>query len=141
MYILLLNEIQYNLSVFLTNVGRQTEPCNPRVLLCSYQHIQHGVSMLIFNMVSELPSCGHGFLSLRYIQEQSLSSSMFFHCVHLLWLPTAAVKTLRYSQATVRSRINTARSLSSSNYRHRAKFYSMDLLNLIKSQDFIKSPS
>ena len=43
-----------------------------------YQHIQHGVSMLIFNMVSELPSCGHGFLSLRYIQEKSLSSSVFF---------------------------------------------------------------
>ena len=43
-----------------------------------YQHIQHDISMLIFNMVSELPSCGYGFLSLRYIQEQSLSSSMFF---------------------------------------------------------------
>ena len=43
-----------------------------------YQHIQHGVSMLIFNMVSELPSCGHGFLSLRYILEQSLSFSVFF---------------------------------------------------------------
>ena len=34
--------------------------------------------MLIFNMVSEPPSCGHGFLSLRYILEQSLSSSVFF---------------------------------------------------------------
>ena len=43
-----------------------------------YQHIQHGVSMLIFNMVSELPSCGHDFLPLRYIQEKSSSSSVFF---------------------------------------------------------------
>ena len=65
----------------------------------------------------------------------------FFHCVHLLWLSTAAVKTLRYSHATVRSRINTARPLPSSNYRHRAKLHSRDLLNLIKSQDFIKLPS
>ena len=65
----------------------------------------------------------------------------FFRCVQLLWLHTAAVKTLRYSQATVRSRINTVRPLSSSNYCHRAKLRSRDLLNLIKSQDFIKLPS
>ena len=141
MYILLLDEIQYNLLVFLTNVGRQTEPRNPRVLLCSYQHIQLGVSMLIFNMVSELPSCGHGFLSLRYIQKQSLSSLVFFRCVHLLWLPIVAVKILRYSQTIVKSRINTARPLPFSNYRHRAKLHLRDLLNLIKSQDFIKFPS
>ena len=51
-----------------------------------------------------------------------------------------AVKTLQYSQATISSRINTARPLPSSNYRHRAKLYSRDLLNLIKSQDFIKLP-
>ena len=106
-----------------------------------YSHIQHSVLILIFNMVSKHPSCGHGVLSLRYIEKQSLSSSVFFRCVHLLWLPTAAVKTLRYSQATVRSRINTARPLLSSNYRHRAKLHSRDLLNLIKSQDFIKLPS
>ena len=48
----------------------------------------------------------------------------FFRCVHLLWLPTTAVKILRYSQATVRSHINTARPLPSSNYRHRAKLRS-----------------
>ena len=65
----------------------------------------------------------------------------FLRCVHLLWLPTAAVKTLQYSQAIVRSRINIARPLPSSNYRHRAKLDSRDLLNLIKSQDFIKLPS
>ena len=45
------------------------------------------------------------------------------------------------SHATVRSRINTARPLPSLNYRHRAKLHSRDLLNLIKSQDFIKLPS
>ena len=55
----------------------------------------------------------------------------FFRCVHLLWLHTAAIKTLRYSQTTVRSRINTARPVPSSNYRHRAKLHSRDLLNLI----------
>ena len=65
----------------------------------------------------------------------------FFCCIHLFWLPTVAVKTLRYSQATVRSRINTTRPLPSSNYCHRAKLHSRDLLNLIKSQDFIKLPS
>ena len=62
-------------------------------------------------------------------------------CVHLLWLPTTAAKTLRYSHATVRSRINTTRPLLSLNYRNRAKLHSRDLLNLIKSQDFIKLPS
>ena len=65
----------------------------------------------------------------------------FFRCIHLLWLPTAAVKTLRYSHAIVRSRINTVRPLLSSNYRNRAKLHLRDLLNLIKSQDFIKLPS
>ena len=65
----------------------------------------------------------------------------FFRCIHLLWLPTAAVKTLWCSHATVRSRINTARPLPFSNYRHRAKLHSRDLLNFIKSQDFIKLPS
>ena len=43
-----------------------------------YQHFQHAVLMLIFNMVSKPHSCGHGVLSLRYIQEQSLSSFVFF---------------------------------------------------------------
>ena len=75
------------------------------------------------------------------IFKSNLSSSVFFRCVHLLWFPTTAVKTLRYSHATVRSRTNTARPLPSSNYRHRAKLHSRDLLNLIKSQDFIKLPS
>ena len=65
----------------------------------------------------------------------------FFRCVHLLWLPTTAVKTLRYSHVTVRSHINTARPLPSLNYRHKTKLYSRDLLNLIKSQDFIKLSS
>ena len=66
---------------------------------------------------------------------------VFFRCVHLLWLPTIAVKTLRYSHAIIRSRINITRPLPSSNYHHRAKFHSRDLLNLIKFQDFIKFPS
>ena len=69
------------------------------------------------------------------------SSLVFFRCVHLLWLPTAAVKTLQYGHATVRSRINTTRPLPFSNYRKRAKLHLRDLLNLIKSQDFIKLPS
>ena len=57
---------------------------------------------------------------------------------YLLWLPTTAVKTLRYSHVTVRSHINTARLLPSSNYCHKVKLHSRDLLNLIKSQSFIK---
>ena len=66
----------------------------------------------------------------------------FFHCVHLLWLPTAAVKTLRYSQATVKSRINTAKPLLSSNYRHRTKPHSRNLfLFIINLQICASEPS
>ena len=50
-----------------------------------YQHIQHGISILIFNMVSEQPSCGHGFLSLWYFSEQSLSSSVFFFAAFIFF--------------------------------------------------------
>ena len=60
------------------DVGRLAEPRISRVLLCSILYafasasnivfyIQYGISILIFNMVSEPPSYGHGFLSLRYI--------------------------------------------------------------------------
>ena len=66
----------------------------------------------------------------------------FFRCVHLLWLPTAAVKTLRYSQATVKSRINTAKPLLSSNYRHRTKPHSRNLfLFIINLQICASEPS
>ena len=65
---------------------------------------------------------------------------MFLRYIHLLWLPTAVVKTLRYNYATVRSRINTVRPLPL-NHRHIAKLHLRDLLNLIKSQGFIKLPS
>ena len=36
-----------------------------------------------------------------YLRAIFVFLSVFFRCVHLLWLPTAAVKTLQYSQATV----------------------------------------
>ena len=110
-------------------------------LLHLYYHIQHNVSMLIFNMVSKPPSRGHGFLSLLclraifvFLDVSSLhSSSLGFHyyCQHFSV----------YSHATVRNHINTARSLHSSNHYHRTKLHSRDLLNLIKSQGFINLPS
>ena len=104
-------EIQYNLPIFLTWYQNYFLVA---MIFCSYG---------IFKSNLYLPRC------------------FFFCCVHLLWLLTVAVKTLRYSQATVRSRINTARPLPFLNYRHRAKLHSRDLLNLIKSQDFIKFSS
>ena len=58
-------------------------------------------------------------------------------CSSSLAIPTIAIKTFWYSHAIVRSYINTIRPLPSSNYRHRAKLHLTDLLNLIKSQDFI----
>ena len=107
----LIHEIQYTLTVFLT----------------WYQ--SHLLVAMVF--------CPYGIFK----SNLCLPRCFFFPRVHLLWLPIAAVKTLRYSHATVRSRINTARPLPSSNYCHRAKLHSRDLLNLIKSQYFIKLPS
>ena len=43
-----------------------------------YWHIQHGVSILIFNMVSKPPFCGHGFLSLRCIKSNLCLPRCFF---------------------------------------------------------------
>ena len=71
---------------------------------------------------SPFSNCLYGIFKSNFC----LCQYFFFLCVHLLWLPTAAVKTLRYSQSTVRSRINTARPLPSSNNRHRAKLHSRE---------------
>ena len=66
-----------------------------------------------------------------YLRAIFVFLSVFFSLRSSFLASYCCRKTLRYSQATVRSRINTARPLPSSNYRHRAKLHSRDLLNLI----------
>ena len=43
-----------------------------------YQHIQHGVSMLIFNMVSKPPSCGYVFCLYGVFKRNLCLSRCFF---------------------------------------------------------------
>ena len=133
------------------DVGRQAEPRNSRALMCSMLYAFASASILAYSTWCINANILHGIRAIFlwswfsvlavYLRAIFIFLSVFFRCVHLLWLPTVAIKTLRYSQAIIRSRINTTRPLPSSNYRHRAKLHSRDLFNLIKSQDFIKFPS
>ena len=133
------------------DVGRLAEPRISHVLLCFILYTFASASILAYSTWCINANISHGIRATFlwswfsvftvYLRAIFVFLGVFFAAFIFFWLPTTAVKILRYSQATVRSCINTARPLSSSNNRHKAKLHSRDLLNLIKSQDFIKLPS
>ena len=89
------------------DVGRLAESRNSRVLLCSILYAFASTSILAYLTWCINANILHGIRATFlwswfsvltvYLRAIFVFLGVLFRCVHLLWLPTTAVKTLRYS--------------------------------------------